>query len=168
MLARAPGDVTHANVAQSKMFPDARAPTPTAQCSQLRQERTPAADQRTGGGPANVGGVQISQRRAAGMRCAAGQPTMVTEGRCRRSLASGGRHRTVTGGSDAAPAAARIGLVAASATRPGEGAGRTLTPCLPNYLPHDRSRSSVPVRSCWRLEGAVLRWPIAAGGRLVR
>ena len=110
-------------------LPVARAPTPTRQCSQLRRERTRAPDRQARGGPANTGGVQISQRRAAGMRCAAGQPTLVSEGHRRSSLASGGRHRTVTGGSDAAPAAARIGLVAASAIRP-RRSGTNPDPCL--------------------------------------
>ena len=64
MLARAPGDVAHANVAQPKTFPVARAFTPEGQCSQLRRERTRAACS-----------AQISPRRAAGMRCAAGQLT---------------------------------------------------------------------------------------------
>ena len=46
-------------------------PGATGQCSQLRPERTRAADQRTC--PADS--AQISQRRAAGMRYAAGQLT---------------------------------------------------------------------------------------------
>ena len=74
MLARAPGDVTRANAAQVKRSrPPGRSPHPAAgQCSQLRRERTHGgrtADQRTRAADS----AQISQRRAAGMRCAAGQ-----------------------------------------------------------------------------------------------
>jgi hypothetical protein len=68
MLARAPGDVICANPAQVKRSPSpGRSPHPAwgnGQCAQLRRQRTRAADS-----------AQISQRRAAGMRCAAGQLT---------------------------------------------------------------------------------------------
>jgi putative transposase len=41
----------------SQKPPDgSRASTPTAQCSQLRWERTPAADRQAGGGPASARG----------------------------------------------------------------------------------------------------------------
>ena len=75
MLARAPGDVTCANAAQVNV-PHRQdvhpiQPGATGQCAQLRRERTRAADQRTRAADS----AQISQRRAAGMRCAAGQLT---------------------------------------------------------------------------------------------
>jgi hypothetical protein len=74
MLARAPGDVTRANVAQSKTFPSpGRSPIQpgaTGQCAQLRRERTRGRASERARRTA-----QISQRRAAGMRCAAGQLT---------------------------------------------------------------------------------------------
>ena len=83
------------------------------------------------------------------MRCAAGQPMTMREvivaGRC----ASGERHRTVTGGSDPAPAAARIGLVAALAIRPAKG-GTNPVPLLANYLQHRLPVAHRrPVSNCW-------------------
>ena len=75
MLARAPGDVTCANAAQvnapHRQDVHPIQPGATGQCAQLRPERTRAADQRTRAADS----AQISQRRAAGMRCAAGQLT---------------------------------------------------------------------------------------------
>ena len=68
MLARAPGDVAHADVAQAKTYPVARAFTPRGNGAVF--PATPGANAR--GGPANARdaaySVQISQRRAAGMR----------------------------------------------------------------------------------------------------
>ena len=68
MLAPAPGDVARANAAQANV-PGRQdvhpiQPGATGQCAQLRQQRTRAACS-----------AQISRRRAAGMRCAAGQVT---------------------------------------------------------------------------------------------
>ena len=75
MLARAPGDVTRANAAQvnapHRQDVHPIQPGATGQYAQLRPERTRAADQRTRAADS----AQISQRRAAGMRCAAGQLT---------------------------------------------------------------------------------------------
>jgi hypothetical protein len=75
MLAPAPGDVARANAAQANV-PGRQdvhpiQPGATGQCAQLRQQRTRAADQRTRAACS----AQLSQRRAAGMRCAAGQVT---------------------------------------------------------------------------------------------
>jgi hypothetical protein len=75
MLARAPGDVTRANAAQANV-PHRQdvhpiQPAATGQCAQLRRQRTRVADQRARAADS----AQISQRRAAGMRCAAGQLT---------------------------------------------------------------------------------------------
>ena len=47
MLARAPGDVAHANVAQAKRTPPPGRSPQRGQCSQLRRERTRAADPAT-------------------------------------------------------------------------------------------------------------------------
>jgi hypothetical protein len=75
MLAPAPGDVARANAAQlnvpGRQDVHPIQPGATGQCAQLRQQRTRVADQRT----RVAYSAQISQRRAAGMRCAAGQLT---------------------------------------------------------------------------------------------
>ena len=80
MLARAPGDVTRANAAQVNVphRHDAHPiqPGATGQYAQLRRQRTRAAYS-----------AQISQRRAAGMRCAAGQLT-----ECRADCAADSAH----------------------------------------------------------------------------
>ena len=77
-LARAPGDVAHANVAQVQRSPPAAGFTPSS-LGQRASVHSYAGSERAAGrrtrGPAKVRGVQISQRRAARMRCAAGQLT---------------------------------------------------------------------------------------------
>ena len=93
--------------------------------------RSPTQPKAGGSAPSYAGSERARPTgERTGTRCAAGQPTMVSESHSRRSLASGGRHRTVTRGSDAAPATARAGPGAASATGPSEGAGTNLTPRL--------------------------------------
>jgi hypothetical protein len=74
MPARAPGDVAHANVAQAKPTPPPGRSPPggsvpsCAGSERTRQTSERAADQRTRAAYS----MQISQRRAAEMRCAAG------------------------------------------------------------------------------------------------
>jgi hypothetical protein len=75
MLARAPGDVTRCECRTSKTFPTARTFTPSSLGqrgsvpSYARSERAGRTSERA------RRTAQISQRRAAGMRCAAGQLT---------------------------------------------------------------------------------------------
>jgi hypothetical protein len=80
MLARAPDDITRANAAQLKRSPSPeRSPHPTwgngAVCPATPGANARRASERADQGTRTAYSAQISQRRAAGTRCAAGQLT---------------------------------------------------------------------------------------------